>query len=82
MPTLHDHAKDYAIVKDLKLENVCPVQFLFGLCGPCENRESQITPEEMYKNYCQLSLRQFMREGFLMILKHMHNHMVSFKCKR
>ena len=79
MPTLHVHGGEYANLKELKLEDVCPVQFPFGLGGPGENRETPISPEETYKHYCQLSLRQFMRGDFLLVLKHMHNRMLSFK---
>ena len=58
---------------------MCPVQFPFGLGGPTENRGTPISPEETYKHYCQLSQRQFMRGDFLLILKHMHKRMLSFK---
>ena len=79
MPTLHVHGGEYANLKELKLKDVCPVQFPFGLGGPVDNRETPISPEETYKHYCRLSLRQFMRGDVLLVLKHMHNHMLSFK---
>ena len=55
------------------------MQFPFGLGGPSENRESPISPEETHTHYCQLSLRQFMRGDVLLVLRHMHNCMLSFK---
>ena len=79
MSLLHVHGGEYANLKELKLKDVCPVQFPFGLGGPVDNRETPISPEETYKHYCRLSLRQFMRGDFLLVLKHMHNRMLSFK---
>ena len=54
MPTLHVHGGEYANLKELKLEDVCLVQFPFGLGGPSDNRETPISPKETYKHYCRL----------------------------
>ena len=86
MPTLLVHGGDYANLKELLLENVCAVQFPFGLGGPKMHRRNRISPSEIYKHYCNISLSQFQRGDFLLILKHMHNRILSFqkaliKCK-
>ena len=50
MPTLHVHGREYANLKELNLDDVCPVQFPFGLGGPADNRETPIPPKETYKH--------------------------------
>ena len=60
MPTLHVHGGQHANLRELKLESACPLQFPFGLGGPTEHRETRISPEEVYKHYCKLSLSQSM----------------------
>ena len=46
---------------------------------PSERRETNISPEEVYMHLCKVSLPQFQRGDFLLVLKHMHTRMMSFK---
>ncbi|KAL7432030.1 hypothetical protein ACHAXM_002882, partial [Skeletonema potamos] len=86
MPTLLVSGGEYANLKELKLENVTPLQFPFGQGGPKQPRRTRISYLECYKLYSRLSLKQFMRADFLLVLNHMHGRLLSFnkamiKCK-
>jgi len=86
MPTLLVSGGEYANLKELELENVTPLQFPFGQGGPKQSRRTRISYLECFKLYSRLSLKQFMRADFLLILNHMHGRLCSFnkaiiKCK-
>jgi len=65
--------------RELRLESVFPVQFPFGLGGPTARRPTQISEVECLKHYLRLSLPQFMRGDFLLVVLHMYNRIVSYK---
>jgi hypothetical protein len=48
MPQLLVQGGDYANLREIKLEDVCPVQFPFGLGGPKMQRRNKVSPEECY----------------------------------
>ena len=43
MPTLYGRNEECAKLKELKLENMCPLQFSFVLGRPSENKETLIS---------------------------------------
>ena len=65
--------------KELKLENVFPIQFPFGLGGPKQKRPTRISQQACLQHYAHLSLPQFMRGDFLLVVLHMMNRMRSFQ---
>ncbi len=65
--------------KDLKLEWIFPVQFPFGVGGPKRKRPTKISEIECLKHYFRLSLPQFMRGDFILVVLHMFNRMKSFE---
>ena len=79
MPTLLVSGGKYADMRELQLEDVCPVQFPWGQGGPKAKRRAHISVEECYRHYCRLSLKPFMRGDFLLILNHMYNRQRSFQ---
>ena len=79
MPTLLVNGGNYTDLQELLLENIAPMQFPFGQGGPKSNRRTHISPEACYQHYCKLSLPQFMRGDFLLILNHMYNRQRSFQ---
>lgn len=52
MPTLLVQGGDYANLRELSIENVCVVQFPYGLGGPKMDRRTKISARECYKHYC------------------------------
>ena len=79
MPTLLVNGTNYADLRELLLENIAPLQFPFGQGGPKVNRRTHISPVECYRYYCRLSLPQFMRGDFLLLLNHMFNRQRSYE---
>ena len=78
IPTLLVNGSNYANLRELRLENVCPLQFPFGHGGPKGSRRNNISQAECFRLYCRLSLPQFFRGDFLLILNHMFNRLQSF----
>ncbi len=64
---------------ELMLENVFPIQFPFGTGGPKTHRQTKISQESCLQHYTKLSLSQFMRGDFLLVVLHMLNRIRSFQ---
>ena len=78
-PTLLTTGGNYANMKDLKVEDVLPFAFPFGLGGPGGPRRTPISPEACFQRYFRLSMRQFMRGDTILILGHMYNRILSYR---
>eukprot|EP00984_Skeletonema_dohrnii_P018817 scaffold8892_cov117-Skeletonema_dohrnii-CCMP3373.AAC.2 len=79
MPTLLVTGSNYADLRELLLENIAPMQFPFGQGGPKEKWRTHISVVECYRHYCRLSLPEFFRGDFLLILNHMFNRQRSYE---
>ena len=79
MPTLLVSGRTYADMTELQLEDVCPMQFPWGQGGPKVKRRSNISVVDCYRHYCRISLPQFFRGDFLLILNHMYNRQRSYQ---
>ncbi|KAL7455724.1 hypothetical protein ACHAWC_007254, partial [Mediolabrus comicus] len=78
-PTMFVYGGKYTPRRELKLQDICPVQFPFGFGGPDEKRDAKISQEECLKHYLQLSLRQFMKGDFILIVYHIYNRIISYE---
>ena len=63
----------------LYLEKVFPVQFPFGIEGPKMTRPTQISEMACMRLYLHLSLPQFMRGNFILVVFHLYNRATSYK---
>jgi hypothetical protein len=52
MPTLLVSGGKYADMRELQLEDVCPLQFPWGQGGPKVKRRTHISVVECYRHYC------------------------------
>ena len=77
-PLLLVRGGNYTNAKELMLENVLPIQFPFGLGGPTQRRPTAVSKEVALQHYTRLSLKQFMRGDFLLVVLHMMNRIRSF----
>mmetsp|Transcript_8806 Transcript_8806/g.14245 ORF Transcript_8806/g.14245 Transcript_8806/m.14245 type:complete len:508 (-) Transcript_8806:717-2240(-) len=77
-PLLLVRGGNYTNAKELMLENVFPIQFPFGLGGPTQRRPTVISKEVALQHYTRLSLKQFMKGDFLLVVLHMMNRIRSF----
>ena len=77
-PKLLVYGGDYKGGRDLKLEDIIPTAFPWGLGGPMMKRRTKISMECCLAHYGRLSLDQFMRGDFCLICHHMLDRQLSY----
>ena len=65
--------------RELRLELIFPIQFPFGIGGPKMRRPTQISELVCLQHYFRLSLPQFMRGDFILVVLHMYNRIMSYR---
>lgn len=78
-PTLLAIGGQYANMRNVRVEDILPFVFPFGIGGPGGKRRSRISQEACFQRYFRLSTNQFMRGDAILILGHMYNRLLSFK---
>ena len=78
-PTMIVSGGNHVNIRDIKLEDVCPIQFPFGVGGPSMRRRNPVSTSECYQHYTELSLSQFMKGDFLLILNNLNNKVKTFE---
>jgi len=77
-PTLLAYGGDYVGGRSLKLENVIPTAFPWGVGGPEMPRRTQVSIEKSLAHYGRLSLDQFMKGDFCLLISHMLDRRLSY----
>ena len=65
--------------RELKLENVMPIQFPFGTGGPIAKRRVQVSNITCLQYYLRHSLPQFKRGNFILVVNHLYNRVMSYE---
>ena len=78
-PTLLAHGGTYAKNTDMKIENILPFAFPFGIGGPKMERRVKVSLELCIQVYLRLSLKQFMEGPTILVLNHIFNRQMSYK---
>ena len=78
-PTLLTIRDNYADMKELKVEDVLPFAFPFGLCGPSCSKRTQISKEADFQRYFRLTMPQFMRGDAILVLGHMCGRILRYR---
>ena len=78
-PTLIFRGGDRVGGHQIKLENMFPVQFPFGVGGLHEKRPTKVSTMEVIRHYVWLSLPQFQRADFILVLYAMYQRVQSFQ---
>ena len=65
--------------KELCLESVFPIQFPFGLGGPKMERRTKVSEMACLQHYLRLSLPQFMRGNFILVVCDLYNRMMCYR---
>ena len=78
-PTLLTIGGDYANMQELKVEDVLPFAFPFGLGGPSSSRRTQISQEACFQRYFRLAMPQFMRGDVILVLGHMYGRILTYR---
>jgi len=77
-PTLLVHGGDYVGGRSLKIENVIPTAYPWGLGGPEMPRRTQVSIEKSLAHYGRLSLPQFLRGNFCLLANSMLDRRLSY----
>ena len=77
-PTLIFHGGDRVGSHQIKLEDMFPVQFPFGL-GGLHKRPTKISPTEALRHYARIALPQFQRADFILVLYAMFQRAQTFQ---
>ena len=78
-PTLIFRGGDRVGGHQIKLEKMFPVQFPFGVGGLHEKRPTKVSTMEVIRHYVRLSLPQFQRADFILVLYAMYQRVQSFQ---
>jgi hypothetical protein len=71
-PTMILYGGSYLKSHEVRLEDIFPIQFPFGLGGPKPDttRKVPVSQEACLRHYMRLSLNQFMRPDFILVCYH------------
>ena len=78
-PTLLTIGGDYANMQELKVEDVLPFVFPFGLGGPSCSRKTKTSQEACFQRYFRLTMPQFMRGDVILVLGHMYGRILTYR---
>ena len=78
-PTLLAYGGTYAKNTDMKIENILPFAFPFGIGGPKMERRVNVSLELCIQVYLRLSLEQFMEGPTILVMNHIFNRQMSYK---
>ena len=78
-PTLLAYGGTYAKNADMKIENILPFAFPFGIGGPKMKQRVKVSLEQCIQVYMRLSLEQFMEGPTILVMNHIYNRQMSYK---
>jgi hypothetical protein len=78
-PTLMAYGGTYAKNADMKIENILPFAFPFGIGGHKMQQRVKVSLELCIQVYMRLSLGQFMEEPTILVMNHIYNRQMSCK---
>jgi hypothetical protein len=79
VPTLLAYGGTYAKNADMKIENILPFAFPFGIGGPKMEQQVKVSLELCIQIYMHLSLGQFMEGPTILVMNHIYNRQMSYK---
>jgi hypothetical protein len=77
--TLLAYGSTYAKNADMKIENILPFAFPFGIGGPKMQQRVKVSLELCIKVYMHLSLGQFTEGPTILVMNHIYNRQMSYK---
>ncbi len=72
-PTLLAYGGTYAKNADMKIENILPIAFPFGIGGPKMEQRVKVSLELCIQVYMHLLLEQFMEGPTILVMNHIYN---------
>jgi hypothetical protein len=78
-PTLLAYGGTYVKNTDMKIENILPFAFPFGIGGPKMQQRVKVSLELCIQVSMHLSLEQFMEGPTILVMNHIYNRQMSYK---
>ncbi len=78
-PTLLAYGGTYDKNADMKIENILPFAFPFGIGGPKIEQRVKVSLEVCIQVFMRLSLGQFMEGPTILVMNHIYNRQMSHK---
>lgn len=78
-PTLLAYDGTYATNSDMKIENILPFAFPFGIGGPQMKRRVKVSLDKCIQLYMHIALGQFMEGPTILVMNHIYNRQMSYK---
>ncbi len=78
-PTLLAYGGTYDKNADMKIDNILPFVFPFGIGGPKMERKVKVSLELCIQVYKRLSLEQFMEGPTILVMNQIYNRQMSYK---
>ena len=78
-PTLFAYSGTYAKNADMKIENILPFMFPFGIGGPKMEQRVKVSLELCIQVYMCLSLEKFMKGPTILVMNHIYSRQMSYK---
>jgi hypothetical protein len=78
-PTLLAYGGTYTNNVEIKVENILPFAFPFGIGGPKMKQRVKVSLELCIQMYMQLLLQQFMEGPTILVMNHIYNRQMSYK---
>jgi hypothetical protein len=79
-PTLLAYDGTYAHLKEMNVKNILPFAFPCGIGGPKMKQKVKVSYELCIQLYMKLSLRQFMEGPTILVMNHIYDRQMSYKC--
>ena len=70
---------DYANIRKLKIKNLLPFAFPYGMGGPKCSRRTRVSEEACLQRYLRLGMRQFMTVNVCLIIGQMNGRILYFR---
>ncbi len=80
-PTLLAYGGTYAKNTDIKIVNILPFAFPFGIGGPKRGQRVKVSLELCIQVYMRLFLTQFMEGPTILVMNHIYNRQMSYKAR-
>ena len=78
-PTLLVSGGNFANERELRVEDVLPFAFPFGIGGPKMKRRAKVSTEACIQRYFRTAMPQLMRGDVIMVLNHIFGRQVSYR---
>ncbi len=78
-PTLLTYGGNYANMREIRIEDILPFLFPYGIGGPKMKRRTCVSMEACFYKYNRVALEAFLRGDAVLVLNHMFGRWLSYQ---